>query len=73
MNTLHLEAIIFIAGSFSIASHYIIRLKNIFYNFFSNFLNFFYTWRNLDNFDFIYVHMRAYILEPPNQGNFTLN
>ena len=73
MNTLHLEAIIFIAGSFSIASHYIIRLKNIFYNFFSNFLNFFYTWQNLDNFDFIYVHMRAYILELPNQGNFTLN
>ena len=30
MNTLHLEAIIFIAGSFSIASHYIIQLKNIF-------------------------------------------
>ena len=57
---------------FLIASHYIIQLKNIFLStFFSNFLNFFYTWRNLDDFDFIYVHMRAYILELPNQGNFT--
>ena len=42
-----------LSGSFFVASYYIIRLKNIFYKLFSNFLNFFYTGRNWD--DFIYT------------------
>ena len=58
-----------LSGSFFVASYYIIRLKNIFYQLLSNFLNFFYTWRNWD--DFVYIHVRAYILKLPNLSNFT--
>ena len=74
MNTLHSEAVIFITGSFfDRLTLYYTTKKYFLLTFFSNFLNFFYTWRNLDDFDFIYVHMCAYILELPNQGNFTWN
>ena len=38
------EAVLFIIGSFSVASYYIIQLKNIFYQLFSNFLNFVYIY-----------------------------
>ena len=50
-----------LSGSFFVASYYIIRLKNIFYQLLSNFGNFIYMRWNWG--DFIYTYVRAHILK----------
>ena len=60
MNTLqlHLEAVVLTIGSFSVASHYIIQLKNIFYQLFFKLWQFHLYMAELRRFH-IYVCVRV--------------